>query len=224
MARIALGALTTLNLSTQLDPMFADLYSLRELVSDAGYTGSAPVVLFTGSSFHVNMTSPIWGARFESDGGSTKDAIFGRTTTTSAYPFIAHSNPTSGNNPFMGFYTEGTATLRGSITYNRGGGLVAYNTTSDYRDKTEIGPVVDSGTIIDSMRPIIGLMHGATVQRPMFIAHELQVVAAWAVTGDKDAEDDKGQPILQQVDHSSLVPLLVAEIQSLRARLHAAGL
>jgi hypothetical protein len=55
----------------------------------------------------------------------------------------------------------------------------------------------------------------------MLIAHEAQAVAPYAVTGTKDAVDADGNPIYQQIDTSSLVPLLLAELQSLRARVAA---
>lgn len=46
---------------------------------------------------------------------------------------------TTGDNIFNAFYTEGSATLRGSIDYNRGGTLTRYNTTCDANLKTLIG-------------------------------------------------------------------------------------
>jgi hypothetical protein len=52
----------------------------------------------------------------------------------------------------------------------------------------------------------------------MLVAHEAQAVAPYSVTGEKDAVNDNGDPIFQQMDVSSLVPLLIAEIQSLRKR------
>lgn len=51
------------------------------------------------------------------------------------------------------FFTE-----RGSITYNRAGGVIPYNTTSDYRAKDIIGPVIDSGALIDSTPVYMGKM------------------------------------------------------------------
>jgi hypothetical protein len=125
---------------------------------------------------------------------------------------------TSGDNAFVEFATEGTYTGRGSITYNRAGGLVAYNTTSDYRAKDIIGPVANPGATIDALKVYSGKMKGATVERPMLVAHEAQAVTPYAVTGEKDAVNDSGDPIFQQMDVSSLVPLLIAEIQSLRQR------
>ena len=123
----------------------------------------------------------------------------------------------TGNNTFTSFLTEGgTGTQRGTITYNRTAGLVAYNTTSDYRSKDIIGPVTDSGAVIDSTPVYMGKMKGATQERPMFIAHE---TPAYAHTGEKDAVDKDGNPVYQQMDASALVPVMWAEIQSLRKRI-----
>jgi hypothetical protein len=139
---------------------------------------------------------------------------------TSTNDCIASWNTaTSGNNIFVGFYTEASITSRGSITYNRAGGLVVYNTTSDYRAKDIIGPVQDSGATIDALKVYEGKMKGATQSRPMLVAHETQAVTPYAVTGEKDAVKEDGTPDYQQMDVSSLVPLLIAEIQSLRIRI-----
>jgi hypothetical protein len=131
------------------------------------------------------------------------------------------NNATSGNNVFASFNTETSITGRGSISYNRAGGLVVYNTTSDYRAKDISGPVTNSGTLIDSVPVYMGKMKWATEERPMFIAHE---VPAYAHTGEKDAVDVDGNPVYQQMDASALIPVMWAEIQSLRQRLSAANL
>jgi hypothetical protein len=128
---------------------------------------------------------------------------------------------TSGDNQFVNFGTETTRLTRGSISYNRAGGLVAYNTTSDYRAKTILGDIDNSGEAIDALKVYRGVMNGATVERPMLVAHEAQEVAPYCVTGEKDAVDDDGNPIYQQMDHQALVPLLIAEIQQLRNRVAA---
>ena len=112
-------------------------------------------------------------------------------------------------------------TERGAITYNRGSGVIAYNTTSDYRAKTLLGEIHNPGETIDALKVYRGVMNGATIERPMLVAHEAQEVAPYCVTGDKDAVDKDGNPIYQQMDHQVLVPLLIAEIQQLRARVAA---
>jgi hypothetical protein len=129
-----------------------------------------------------------------------------------------HNKSTTGNNAFVGFGTEASYTTRGSITYNRGAGQVSYNTTSDYRAKNIFGPVENSGTTIDALKVHTGKMHDATIERPMLVAHEAQEVVPYAVAGEKDAVNEDGTPDYQQVDHQVLIPLLIAEIQSLRAR------
>jgi hypothetical protein len=140
--------------------------------------------------------------------------------TTSAPEAVADlwNSATTGNNTFARFWSEATSTLRGFIDYDRAGGLVRYNTTSDYRAKDIIGPVSNSGSLIDSLKVYVGKMRGATIERPMLIAHEAQEVAPYAVTGTKDEVDADGNPKYQQMDVSALVPVLIAEIQSLRAR------
>ena len=52
-----------------------------------------------------------------------------------------------------------------------------------------------------------------------FLAHEVQDVVPEAITGAKDAVDADGNPDYQGIDQSKLVPLLVATIQELEARL-----
>jgi hypothetical protein len=128
------------------------------------------------------------------------------------------STPTTGDNTFVAFGTETSYTGRGSITYNRAGGVVAYNTTSDYRAKDILGPVTDIGATIDALKIYNGKMKGATVARPMLVAHEAQEVVPYAVTGEKDAVNEDGTDKYQQMDHQVLIPLLIAELQSLRAR------
>jgi len=130
----------------------------------------------------------------------------------------AWNSTTTGDGVFHEFGTETSYTARGTISYNRAGGLVAYNTTSDYRAKDISGPVTDSGALIDSTPVYMGKMHGATQERPMFIAHE---VPAYAHTGEKDAVDADGNPVYQQMDASALIPVMWAEIQSLRSRVAA---
>ena len=54
-----------------------------------------------------------------------------------------------------------------------------------------------------------------------FLAHEVQDIVPEAITGAKDAVDADGNPQYQGIDQSKLVPLLVATIQELEARIAA---
>jgi len=140
------------------------------------------------------------------------------TDSTAYHDLLCWNKGTSSDNAFIEFATEASYTARGSITYNRAGGLVAYNTTSDYRAKDILGPVQNSGAIIDALKVYEGQMKGASQSRPMLVAHEAQEHAPYTVTGEKDAVNEDGTPKYQQMDVSALVPLLLAEVQSLRKR------
>ena len=171
--------------------------------------GTTSVISTTADRLHVSVS-----------GASARTAIFKNDAGSGAATLTLWNSATTGNNALTQFYTDG-ATERGSISYNRGAGLVAYNTTSDYRAKDIVGPVADSGAIIDSTPVYMGKMKGATQERPMFIAHETPL---YAHTGEKDAVDADGNPVYQQMDASALIPVMWAEIQSLRARLAAANI
>ena len=52
-----------------------------------------------------------------------------------------------------------------------------------------------------------------------FIAHEAKEVVPEAVTGIKDAVDEKGNPMYQGIDQSKIVPLLTAALQQALQRI-----
>lgn len=179
------------------------------LVGGTSFVGSGRISVQNGSGAGLYCSGSTTSARFDSP-----------TATTETLQIV--NTATSGNNIFETFYTESAPpTSRGSISYNRAGGLVAYNTTSDYRAKDIIGPVQNPGATIDALKVYEGRMKGATQSRPMLIAHEAQEHAPYAVSGIKDEVNEDGTPKFQQIDVSSLVPLLLAEIQTLRARVAA---
>lgn len=183
------------------------------------------VLQAAGGQTIIGATSSFFGAIAAITAPGSKYGLEVQSNTANYYAALITNTATAGDNLLVYFGTEANGgTQRGSITYNRAGGLIAYNTTSDYRAKTILGSFADSGRMIDSVPVRFGLMNGAEVPRPMFVAHELQEHASFAVCGEKDAVDDDGNPVYQQVDHTSLVPILWAEIQSLRKRLESAGL
>jgi hypothetical protein len=179
---------------------------------------TAKMTLDASGNLNLGVTSSLINTTRRLSVSGTVAAALQSTGAATVETINVWHTATSGNNVFVDFDTEAAVTSRGSISYNRGGGLVAYNTTSDYRAKDIIGPVSNSGLLIDSLKVYVGKMKGATIERPMLIAHEAQEVAPYAVTGTKDEVDADGNPKYQQMDASALVPLLIAEIQSLRAR------
>jgi hypothetical protein len=179
---------------------------------------STRVVLDTSGNLLVGTTGQVSLEKFSVAATGDKQAALFKNDTNTRANIVCWVATTTGNAVFNEFYTETSITARGSISYNRGAGLVAYNTTSDYRAKDIIGLVTDSGALIDSTPVYMGKMKGATQERPMFIAHE---TPEYAHTGEKDAVDVDGNPVYQQMDASALIPVMWAEIQSLRKRLAA---
>ena len=94
----------------------------------------------------------------------------------------------------------------------------AYNTTSDYRLKQSVKLISDGLSRINSLRPSIYKWKSDGSNGEGFLAHELAEVVPIAVTGQKDAVNDDGSINPQSVDLSKVVPILVAAIQELSAK------
>jgi hypothetical protein len=93
-----------------------------------------------------------------------------------------------------------------------------YNTVSDYRLKESAKPLVGGLDRVNALKPSTYNWKANGSAGEGFLAHELAEVVPLAVTGDKDAVDADGKPAYQGVDMSRVVPILVAAIQELTAR------
>jgi hypothetical protein len=101
--------------------------------------------------------------------------------------------------------------IEGSISIS--GSTTSYNTSSDQRLKDNIVDAPSASDDIDAIQVrSFDWKADGSHQKYGMVAQELQTVAPEAVSGDADSEEMMG------VDYSKLVPMLVKEIQSLRAR------
>ena len=127
--------------------------------------------------------------------------------------FVGHSTANAPGDDFLGFRYN--AVSIGTITQS-GTTAVLYNTTSDYRLKTDVTPIVDALSTITALNPVSFTWVDG---RPDdgFLAHELQEVLPNCVTGKKDAINEDGTPKYQQMDNSGVVPFLVKAIQEQQA-------
>ena len=108
----------------------------------------------------------------------------------------------------------------GSIATN--GSATAYNTSSDYRLKENIVTDWDATSRLKQLKPSrFNFIADADTTVDGFLAHEAQAVVPECVTGTKDEVDDDGVAVMQGIDQSKLVPLLVKTIQELEARITA---
>ena len=173
-------------------------------------TSGATSTVWSGSS-SVNVTV-----------GSTDGALLGSDG------YVVASN--NGNPPLQlrRRTSDGTIALFYRDTTNVGNISVtttatAYNTSSDYRLKNISGPVAASGAFIDALKPKVGTWKSNGDKFVGFLAHEFAEVSPSSVVGEKDAVDADGNPKYQGMQASSaeVIANLVAELQSLRARVAA---
>jgi len=170
-----------------------------------------------GSLLWGTTTNGGWSGYARVEGATNGSLQFG----VSGYAVSGYSNAFGGridstNSNLAGWYYR-TAGV-GSITSI--GTSVAYNTSSDARLKKDIQDAGDSGSIIDALkvRSWVWKTTGAS-EAFGFVAQEEYEAAPFAVTpGDGDPDTITKQ---WQRDDSKLVPLLVKEIQNMRARLAA---
>lgn len=122
-------------------------------------------------------------------------------------------NRTSSDGSEIIFYRA--ATQVGSITVT--GSATAYNTSSDYRVKEDVQAYSGGLKAILRLRPSTFVMKSdpAKIRQIGFIAHEVQEVFPLAVTGEKDAVDENGDIIIQQLDQTKTIPALVSAIHDL---------
>jgi hypothetical protein len=89
----------------------------------------------------------------------------------------------------------------------------AFNTSSDYRLKEDVQPMVGASDRLMALKPVNFAWKVDGTRVDGFLAHEAQEVVPEAVTGSKDAVDKDGKPQYQGIDQSKIVPLLTAALQ-----------
>jgi hypothetical protein len=144
---------------------------------------------------------------------------------------VIQNSDTQGAGQYFALFYNSADVAAGSISHS-GTTSVSFNTSSDYRLKENVTAVTDGITRLQQLKPSrFNFIADPAKTVDGFIAHEVQTVVPEAITGEKDAVDDDGNPIYQGIDQSKLVPLLtaalqeaVAKIESLEARLTAAGI
>lgn len=97
----------------------------------------------------------------------------------------------------------------------------SFGTSSDYRLKHDIAPMVNALNKVAKLKPVIYKWNVDNSEGEGFIAHELQEVCPLAVTGKKDAVNEDGSIKAQGIDTSFLVATLTAAIQELNAKVTA---
>ena len=145
--------------------------------------------------------------QISANGNNNACLLLNRTSTDGAVAkFFRSGGSNNSNNP------SGSISVTNSTT--------SFNETSDYRLKENIVDMTDGITRVKQLQPkrfnfIVDA--GTTVDG--FIAHEAQAVVPEAVTGTHNEVDENGDPVMQGIDKSKLVPLLTAALQEAIAKI-----
>jgi hypothetical protein len=137
---------------------------------------------------------------------------------------------TSGHGNFIGEVGSSFRAL--AFEHTTGGGVVgsvttsssstSYNTSSDYRLKENVVDMTGATTRLKQLSPKrFNFIADADTTVDGFLAHEVSSIVPEAITGTHNEVDAEGNPVYQGIDQSKLVPLLVATIKELEARITA---
>jgi hypothetical protein len=202
--------------------------SLIELIANREGTGALlPIAFGVNNAERMRIDTAgfvLIGRNNSTDVGSNANTTAGVAIEPSGYAHLARANSatklilqdTSNRSGTYATFISGSA-ITGSIDTN--GTTTTYATSSDARMKENIEPAGSSGDVIDAIEIVQYDWKISGAHDPFgVIAQDLASVAPYAVkVGDHNAEVTSPWG----VDYSKLVPLLVKEVQSLRARVAA---
>jgi hypothetical protein len=137
---------------------------------------------------------------------------------TATLCMMKNESATSGTAQTTILFRDNGDNTRGSITVSTSG--TVYNTTSDYRLKENITPMIGALAKISQLKPVTYKWKETGDSGQGFIAHELAEVVPECVTGEKDAvetRDGKEFIVPQGIDTSFLVATLTAALQETKA-------
>ena len=166
--------------------------------------GNLNIVISSSGNVGIGTVNPAHKIELHGDGGNTIFAI--RDTDAS---------PTFSNRYIK--FQDANGTEIGKII--RQGSAVSYSTSSDYRLKENIVEMTDATERLKQLQPKRFNFIGYDNVFDGFIAHEVSSIVPEAISGEKDAVDENGNPEYQGIDQAKLVPLLVKTIQELEARI-----
>ncbi len=161
----------------------------------------------------VNQTGARWSVDIAPSNNAVTVTEVGGTFATA---FVTNLNLTTSFHAV--FELNGVA--KGSIQPNSTTGVL-YNVTSDQTLKINDGeiPAADSGDIIDKLKPRWFRWKSGPDEpsEPGFFAQEVHRIFSWAISVGRGRKGSKGY-MPWQMDQAKLMPVVVAELKALRAR------
>lgn len=189
-------------------------------MSFVSHGSSGTSTIFSGLSLEIARFDPRSSGAFHvgkqaASLGTTGISLFKsgqmHAATTGGSVIASWRRNTSGGN-IHEFYQD--ANFSGSISVTSSS--TSFNTSSDHRLKTSWRPVQNPLERLMRLRPYTGqFLAEPGVMHDYMLAHELQQVLPYAVTGDLDGVNDNGVPIYQQADYSKTATVHIGATQEL---------
>jgi hypothetical protein len=184
---------------------------------NVGIGNTAPqTTLHTGPTTTITnaFTARFAASNFFASGGNSMFYV----PDTAANIMMFGSNQLGTNQ--IEFYHKNPGTSQSYVgRISTSGSATSYVTSSDYRLKENIVPISNSISRLNQLKPSrFNFIEEPNKTVDGFIAHEVQNIVPEAIVGKKDAVNEDGSIIPQGIDQAKLVPLLVAAIQELEAR------
>jgi len=183
------------------------LFQSSNVTGPTGPTGPAgPAVAPSGGAGSIGATGPVGPTGPAGGAGS-----IGATGPAGAAGTPYWSFSSNKIYPISTAYLVGIGKTTPTVALDVSGNVsaTAYNTTSDYRIKETAAPL-DETFSVDNLRPVTYTNLNSQKQDIGLIAHELQEVYPFLVTGEKDGAE------LQTVNYTGLIGVLIKEIQYLK--------
>jgi hypothetical protein len=172
-------------------------------------TWTTPMSLDTSGNLLVART----GAGLDNTSGVTiGQASIGMQTEGNATQIVV--NRTTSDGTIVDLRRNNSSV--GNISVTTSG--ATFNSTSDYRLKELVAPLNGGLARVNALKPSVYKWKSNGSAGEGFLAHELAEVVPAAVNGEKDAVNDDGSIKAQSIDMSRVVPILVAAIKELTAR------
>ena len=223
--------------------VFANSSPTNSAVAVLAMTSTDARVLsaITGSGTYVPLTLHTAGAervRVDTSGNvlvgttntnaDTSDGIRFFPTGSASASFVSFTNGGNGGSNLSLINSNGSTTSWNAIIFQFNTSAVgsitctstttSYNQSSDRRLKTAVAPAADAGALLDAVQVVEFDWKVGGHVRYGVIAQDLHLIAPEVVTPG-DSNEGVARP--WGVDYSKLVPMLIKEVQSLRARVAA---
>jgi len=177
-------------------------------------------LLFYTDGSNERMRIDSSGTVFVNTTAATGPGVIAVKSTATATGCLGLTNTNNGGS-FIRFANAANNAVIGVIQNNNDSGT-SYITTSDYRLKENVDYEFNALDRVAQLKPArFNFIADADTTVDGFLAHEVQDIVPQAVSGEKDAVDDEGNPDYQGIDHSKLVPLLTKAIQEQQALIEA---